>query len=135
MRPTVGKRMAVRSGGAVERLARLETQMEGVKFALDRGSASFEKFDAKLDEHAAETRKQIAELKSIVSATHAACVKAEDLQAAEKRVEVRVQSLETFRDRVKRYGILGGGLAAAISGALALFGPTKVGEAFSKLWE
>ena len=32
-----------RSGGAVERLARLETQMEGVKTALDRGSVGFEK--------------------------------------------------------------------------------------------
>jgi ferritin-like metal-binding protein YciE len=124
-----------RSGGAVERLARLETQMEGVKTALDRGSVGFEKIRQSMEDHAAETRKSIDELKNIVSATHAACIKAEDLKAAEKRVETRVEKLETFRDRVKRYGSIGAAIAAGVLGSLTLFGPTRVAEAFRKLWE
>jgi len=123
--------MTVRSGGAVERLARLETQMEGVRTALDRGSAGLEKIRQALDDHAAETRKSIDELKGIVSATHTACVKHEHLEGHDKRLG----NLEIFRDRVKRYGGIGAAIIAGILGSLTLFGPSRVAEAFRKLWE
>lgn len=115
----------------MERLARLETQMDGVKTALDRGSAGFEKMRQTIDDHAAETRKSIDELKSMVAANHAASVKREDLQEQADRID----RLETFRDRVKRYGGIVGAIAAGILGTLTLFGPARVAEAFRKLWE
>lgn len=105
--------------GAGERLARLETQMEGVKTALDRGTEGFTKLRESQDE-----------LKRLIVETHAACVKPEDLR---QQVE-RIDRLETFRDRAKRYSGVIGTLAAGIIGALTLFGPTRVAEAWRQLW-
>jgi hypothetical protein len=113
-----------------ERLARLETQMEGVKTSLDRGSAGFDKFREDLAEHANETRRSIDELKSMVSATHAACIKHDDLH----EIEGRVSSLETFRDRLKRYGGAVGIIGGGIAGGITLFGPSKIAAAFKQLW-
>lgn len=127
----MGKRMTATRGGAVERLARLETQMDGVKTALDRGSVGFEKMRQTIDDHASETRRSIDELKTMMASTHAACAKHDDLT----KIHDRIGPLETFRDRVKRYGGIGAAVAAGILGSLTLFGPSRVAEAFRKLWE
>jgi hypothetical protein len=116
--------MAEQRVGAGERLARLETKMEAVMASLDKGARSFEHIRESLDG-----------LTAMVRETHAACIKAEDLQAAERRVKARVEKLETFRDRVKRYSGIVGALMAGVVGVLTLFGPARVAEAFRKLWE
>lgn len=108
--------MAVTRGGAVERLARLETQMEGVKSSLDRGADGFDKLRQSQDE-----------LKQLIVETHAACVKPADL----KLLADRIQPLETFRDRVKRYGLVGATISGLGAALIGVFGPTKVGAAVS----
>lgn len=102
-----------------ERIARLETKLEGVERALDRGSEGFEKIRTSLDG-----------LTKLVGETHAACVKPSDLHAR----DVRIDKLETFRDRVKRYGTAGSVIGGGIVGAITMFGPTKIAEAWQRLW-
>jgi hypothetical protein len=110
-----------------ERIRALEVQFEmhakAVGEKLDRGAAGFEKI-----------RESIMDLTAMVRATHAACIKAEDLQAAEQRVEARVETLETFRDRVKRYGTAISVIGGTIIGGITLFGPSKIAAAFKQLW-
>lgn len=117
--------MTVARGGAVERLVRVETKLEGIEAAVAESKAAFGLVRQTLDAHAAESRKSIEELKTMVADTHAACVKPADL----KDITDRIGPLETFRDRVKRYGWIGGAMASVAVGSLVLFGPTKVGAA------
>lgn len=123
--------MAVQRGGAVERLVRVETKLEGIEEAVADSKAAFGLVRQAMDAHAAETRKAMDELKQMVSETHAACVKPADLV----NIADRITPLEAFRDRVKRYGVLGSAAGGTIFGILAVFGPARVAEAFRKLWE
>ena len=114
-----------------ERIARLETEIKGVNAALDRGSVGFERFRQELAAHGTESRKSIDELKAIVSKTHDDCAKHGDLSEHHERIE----ALETFRDKAKRYGWITSGLAAVAVGLVTLFGPNRVADAVLKLLE
>ena len=117
---TMGESMAEpRRVGAGERLMRVETQMEHVEAALNKGSASFEKL-----------REATDRLAQLVTETHAACVKPADLALRDDRIT----KLEAFRARVKRFGWLASILASGAIGAIALFGPDKIAAAFEQLW-
>lgn len=113
-----------------ERLMRLETLGEGTQAALARGSENFVRLQRSIDDNAAEARREMAELKTLVVRTHAACLKAEDLTACEKRVA----ALEAFRERVKRWTGVGGVIGGGVSACIAFFGPERVAQAWERLW-
>ncbi|MFX4223520.1 MAG: hypothetical protein ACMVO3_22610 [Thalassobaculum sp.] len=107
-----------------ERIRALEvsTQInaENVAKRLEDGTRGFEKIRESLDN-----------LSQVVATSHAGCAKHEDLHAHDQRIE----KLEKFRARTQRYGGIVGALGAIIVGAITLFGPARVAEAWITFWK